>query len=101
MSFNSKKLRFEKFYFFFEMNLHIESSTKSHLDRGEFDHLVVYSLACTFENDVVSVRKYEGFGSINEVIDEGGLECLNDGKVRRLGECQGCSTGRAPWLDRA
>ena len=41
------------------------------------------------------------FGSINEVIDEDGLECLNDGKARRLGDCEGCSTGPAPWLDRA
>ena len=41
----------------------------SHLDGGEFDHLVAYSLACTFENEVVSARKYETicFGSINKV----------------------------------
>ena len=64
----------------------VESSTKSHLDRGEIDHLVAYSLACTFESKVVSARKYEGicFGSINEVIDGDNLECLNDEEERRL-----------------
>ena len=64
---------------------------------------LIYPLACTFENEVVSARKYEGicFGSINKVIDEGGLEYLNDGKAQRLGACEGSSTGLAPWLDRA
>ena len=64
----------------------VESSSKSHLDGGEFDHLVAYSLAYTFENGVVSAREYEriSFGSINEVIDKDVLECLNEGKTRRL-----------------
>ena len=75
----------------------IEPSSKSHLDGGEFDHLIAYSLACTFENEVVSARKYESicFGSINKVIDEDRLECLNDGKVRRLESIEDCSTNRA------
>ena len=41
------------------INITVESSTKSHLNVGEFDHLVAYSLACTFESEVVSARKYE------------------------------------------
>ena len=46
---------------------------------------------------MVSARKYESlcFGSINEVIDEGGLECLNDEKERGLGGLEDGSTGRA------
>ena len=61
----------------------VESSSKLYLDGGEFDHLVAYSLVCMFENEIMSVRKYESicFGSINEVIDEDGLECLNNEKA--------------------
>ena len=75
----------------------VESSTKSHLDGGEFDHLVAYSLACTFKNEVVSARKYEiiSFVSINEVIDEDGLECLNEEKTRRLEGIEVRSSTRA------
>ena len=63
----------------------IVSSSKSHLDGGEFDHLVAYSLACTFENDSVCAKGYGSiwFGSLNEVMDEDELECLNEGKTRR------------------
>ena len=35
----------------------VESNSKSHLNADEFDHLVAYSLACIFENEVVSARK--------------------------------------------
>ena len=39
----------------------VELSSKSHLDGGEFDHLVAYFLACTFESEVVSGRKYKAY----------------------------------------
>lgn len=57
------------------------SSFKSHFDRGEY--LVAYSLACTFENDNVCAKGFGSicFGSLNEVIDEDDLECLNEGKT--------------------
>ena len=60
-------------------------------------NLVDYSLACTFENKVVSPRKYESicFRSINEVIDEDGLECLMNAKARRFGDSEACSTSQA------
>ena len=75
----------------------VESSSKSDLDGGEFDHLITYSLACTFESEIVSARKYESicFGSINEVIDEDDLECLNVEKTRRMGGIEEGSTSRA------
>ena len=59
----------------------VESSLTSQHDGGEFDHLVTYSLACTFENEVVSARKYEGlcFGSLDEVIKVGDFVCLDEG----------------------
>ena len=62
--------------------LFVESCSKSHFGGGEFDHLVAYSLACTFESEVVSARKYDGicFGSLNEVINDDDLICLDEGK---------------------
>ena len=39
----------------------VVSSSKSHLNGGELDHLIAYSLACTFENDSVCAK---GYGSI-------------------------------------
>ena len=80
-----------------ETYISIESSLKSQYDGGEFDYLVTYSLACMFENEVVSTRKYESicFGSINEVIDEDDLEYLNVEKTRRMGGIEEGSTGRA------
>ena len=70
------------------------SSSKSHLNGGEFNHLVAYYLACTFENEVMNAKKYGCicFGSLNEVIDEDDLECLNEGKARRLGGFEDHST---------
>ena len=58
------------------------SSSKSHLDGGEFDHLVAYSLAWTFENEVVSAKNYESicFGSLDQVMNDDELVCLNEGK---------------------
>ena len=46
----------------YEMRIYmfVEWSPKSQHDGGEFDHLIAYSLACMFENEVVSARKYEG-----------------------------------------
>ena len=75
----------------------VVSSSKSHHDGGKFDHLIAYSLACTFENEVVSARKYESicFGSINKLIDEDELECFNEGKARRSGGFEDRSTSRA------
>ena len=73
----------------------VESSSKSHLDGGEFDHLVAYSLACTFENKVVSARKYGSlcFGSLNKVINDDDLICLDKGKIQGMK----CLTSRARW----
>ena len=50
-----------------------------------------------FENEVVSAKKYGSlcFGSINEVIDDDDLGCLNEGKARRMGGFEFCSSGRA------
>ena len=75
----------------------VESSLKSQHDGGEFDHLVAYSLACTFENEVVSARKYEGlcFGSLDEVIKVGDFVCLDEGKRVLMEGCEACSNGRA------
>ena len=75
----------------------VESSPKSLHDGGEFDHLVAYSLACTFENEVVSATKYESlcFGSIIEVIDEDDLKCLKVENTQRMKGIQGCSTHQA------
>ena len=77
------------------VNVHVESSIKSHLDVGEFDHLIVYSLACTFENEVVSKRKYEDlcFGSLDEVIKVGDFVCLDEGKGVLMKDCEACSNG--------
>ena len=75
----------------------VVSSSKSHLDGGEFDHLVAYSLSYTFENEVMSAKKYESiyFGSLNEMINEDDLECLNERKARRLEGFEDHSTSRA------
>ena len=75
----------------------VESSTKSHLDVGEFDHLVAYSSTCTFENEVVSARKYEGlcFGSLDEVIKVGDFVCLDEGKGVLMEGFESGSSGRA------
>ena len=45
----------------------------------------------------MSARKYESicFGSINKVIDENDLECLNVEKTQRMGGIEEGSTGRA------
>ena len=74
----------------------VESSSKSPFGGGEFDHLVTYSLACTFENKVVSARKYESiyFWSLNEVMNDDELECLNVEKIRRSEALMDRSTGR-------
>ena len=75
----------------------VESSLKFQYDGGEFDHLVAYSLACTFENQVVSARKYEGlcFGSLDEVIKVGDFVCLDEGKGVLMEGFEGGSSGRA------
>ena len=67
----------------------------THIDGGVFDHLVAYSLACTFENEVVSAKKYGSlcFGSLNEVINDDDLICLDEGK----NQVMRCSTRRARW----
>ena len=77
----------------------VESSLKSQHDEGEFDHLVAYSLACTFENAVVSARKYESicFRSLDEVIKVGDLVCLDEGKGMLMEGFEVCSSGRAWW----
>ena len=73
----------------------VESSSKSHLDGSQFDHHVAYSLACTFENEVVSAKKYRSlcFRSINEVIDGDDLGRLNEAKTRRMGGIKESSIG--------
>ena len=50
-------------------------SSKSHLDGGEFDHIVAYSMACTIENDDEHELKHRviRFGSLDEVIKVDGL----------------------------
>ena len=47
-----------------------EASFKSHLDGGECDHLVAYSMACTIENEDEHELKHEviRFGSLDEVL---------------------------------
>jgi hypothetical protein len=66
---------------------------------------VAYSLACTFESDVVSARRYESlrFGSFDHVVIDDELKGLVYGR-----ECddkaaadvpQGCSTIRAKLLE--
>ena len=83
----------------------VESSSKSHLDEGEFDHLdggefdhlVAYSMACTIEN-VDEHELKDGairFGSLDEVSVGDDLGCLNVKKTRRMEGLQGCSTHRA------
>lgn len=74
----------------------IESSHKSHRDRGEFDHLIAYSLACTFENEVVSERNYERicFGSLNEVM-------IDDELLKRLVHGMDCNVKQAAASQKA
>ena len=47
-----------------------EASFKSHLDGGECDHLVAYSMACTIENEDEHELKHQviRFGSLDEVL---------------------------------
>ena len=60
----------------------VESSSKSHLDGGEFDHLVAYSMACTIENDDEHELKHGviRFGSLDEVSVGDDLRWLEQGK---------------------
>ena len=77
------------------------TTPKSHGVGGDFDHLVTYSMASTFENDEVCVIEYGriSFRSLDEVINVDKLEsfgqhmeCLDQGKDR--GKC--CTTKIAP-----
>ena len=89
---------FFQFFTFIVTKYLVESSLKSQHDGGEFDHLVAYSLACTFENKIVSARKYDGicFGSLDQVMNDDELMCcLKDAKTRRMEGFEGCSTHRA------
>ena len=75
----------------------VELRPKSQHDGREFDHLVAYYLACTFENEVVSSRKYEGlcFGPLDEIIKVGDLVCLDEGKEVLMEGFEAFSSGRA------
>ena len=56
-------------------------SFKSHLDGGEFDHLVAYSVACTIENDEYELKHgVIRFGSFDKLIKVDDLVCLDDHK---------------------
>ena len=76
---------------------HLDEGEFDHLDGGEFDHLVAYLMACTIEN-VDEHELKDGairFGSLDEVSVGDDLGCLNVKKTRRMEGLQGCSTHRA------
>ena len=75
----------------------VEWSSKSHLDGGEFDHLVAYSMICTIENDDEHELKHAviRFGSLDEVSVGDDLACLNEAKRQRSGVIENGSTSRA------
>ena len=51
---------------------------------------------CTLESVMECAMGYGvlRFGSLNEVINDDDLGCLSEGKARRLGGFEGCSTHR-------
>ena len=74
-----------------------ESRLNSHEVGDGFDHLIMYALFCTLESEDESVMGNESicFGSLNEVMDEDDLVCLNVEKTRRSEAQTDRSTGRA------
>ena len=60
----------------------VEARSNSHVIGDSFDHLVSHALSCTFKNNGVCSKEHESicFGSLNEVINDNDLVCLNDGK---------------------
>ena len=75
----------------------VESKPNSHEVGDGFDHLIMHALSCTIKSEDESVTGYRSicFGSLNEVMDEDDLVCLNVEKTRRSEAQTDCSTGRA------